>query len=191
MIEVKAKGLAQAGKNTKAVSGNIKKSQSAYIEWATRLIEREVKILMSGRLLKVRTGKTRASVTAEIDKNKNLGRVGTKHPGSRLLEVGGTIRPKKAKFLTIPLPGEASTGAGMVRRAKDYYGVFPLRTSKGMILMGSRTPNRPAAPIFILRKSATIKAHPVWKTAQQTTEPAILKRGNAIVQSSIDREMRD
>jgi phage gpG-like protein len=61
------------------------------------------------------TGRLEASFTATADANGWT--VSTTHPGAKLLNSGGVVRPKKGKFLAIPLTKEAKR-AGSPRRLK-------------------------------------------------------------------------
>lgn len=61
------------------------------------------------------TGVLMASITAKVDRTGVT--VGTTHPGAALQNAGGTVRPKRGKFLAIPLTREAKR-AGSPRRMK-------------------------------------------------------------------------
>ena len=79
--------------------------------------EFEAKKLVSNRLLKVRSGKLRNSIEAGVRTRKDglLVYVGVrKLKYAPAQELGATIRPKRAKFLAIPLK-PARTRAGVAR----------------------------------------------------------------------------
>lgn len=57
-------------------------------------------------------------------------------PYARLQEKGGTIVPKRAKALTIPMPDNLTpSGQARFPRAKGMQGVFLLKTKKGAFLV--------------------------------------------------------
>ena len=61
------------------------------------------------------TGRLLASVTGRATPTEVV--VGTAHPAAALHQFGGTVRPKKGKYLAIPLTREAAR-AGSPRRMK-------------------------------------------------------------------------
>lgn len=61
------------------------------------------------------TGRLMASITGRSDRTSVT--VGSAHPGAAIQNFGGVIRPKRAKFLSIPLTKEAAR-AGSPRRMK-------------------------------------------------------------------------
>lgn len=68
---------------------------------------------------------------------------------ARLLQKGGTVRPKRAKMLAIPIAAE-SYG----KRPRDFSGLA-IMGSGGRAVLG-----RDGVPLFVLVRSATIKPHP-------------------------------
>lgn len=190
MIEVQAKNLDKVAKRFSDFPAAMKVDMEKWLTWAVFRVLREAKILATNRVLKVRTGGFRAAITQKIDKAKMEGRVGTKHPGARLLEYGGTIQPKKAKFLAIPLPG-AETKAGVRRKPRDYTGTFFVKTSTGLVLMGSRVAGAKAEPLFAMKRSATIKPKRLFELTAKTTFPLISRQAEVTVESTIDRKLSD
>lgn len=80
---------------------------------------------------------------------------------ARIHELGGTIRPKRAKNLAIPTDA-AKTGAGVSRvpSPRDMaLSWAPTNNGPGMLVDESGT------PMFILRKSVTIPARPYLRPA--------------------------
>lgn len=61
------------------------------------------------------TGRLMASIVGRFDRTSVT--VGTAHPGAALANYGGTVRPRKGKFLAVPLTREAAR-AGSPRRLK-------------------------------------------------------------------------
>lgn len=122
---------------------------------------------LAGQGLSARTGNlrravfSRAEVTGAGDAFAVVGVDLAKAPYGRVHELGGTIRPKRAAMLAIPI-GEARTGKGVTRfSARDlfanpgafgYTGAFTRKN----IVFGVK--NRTATPLFALKPSVTIKA---------------------------------
>jgi phage gpG-like protein len=111
-------------------------------------------VMTGGRAgLHVRTGHLHRSITHEGPKRKGtkiIGAVGTDIPYGPTHEFGGTIRPKRAQFLTVPLTA-AKTAAGAGRgRARDFPNTF---IAKGIIFqrIGKRI-----IPLFVLKRMVRI-----------------------------------
>lgn len=160
-------------------------------------IEAEIKTRMSGRTLSVRSGTYRrsikmvpakiiggrmqASVESDVKERKGF---------ENLLEHGGTVTPKKRRFLTIPIPGgSALTASGRKRPSvgaltasgrKRFDAPTALRAGAFFVsAMASRTKggfqrNRLSGgliakskgkrliPLFALTRHVTIRPHPIW-----------------------------
>jgi len=98
-------------RGTKEVIDNLGKSPQA-VRFAMAkvgaLLERAVKIKLSGEVLKVRTGRLRSSITHEV---RDVGGavelvVGTNVVYARIHEFGGVILPKRARFLVFEVGGK-------------------------------------------------------------------------------------
>ncbi len=79
-------------------------------------------------------------------------------PYARILEHGGVIRPKTAKWLTVPLKA-AKTKAGVARAsARHFEGTFFRRSKAGnLILWGLPLPSsKEPVPLFVLKKQVKI-----------------------------------
>lgn len=152
------------------------------LDITTKDVEADIKDRMSGRTIAVRSGTYRRSVHAVPASMKN-GRmqasveseVKERKGFEHLLEHGGTVRPKSRRVLTIPLPG-ALTAAGKrrfdaptaLRNGAFFVSSFASltkggfqqnRLSGGLIAMSK---GKRLIPLFALKGSATIGAHPIW-----------------------------
>lgn len=145
---------------------------------AALLVEGKLKSNISGSMLKVRSGRLRSSigsmVTSSGDSIKaTIGsgvRSGERVEYANIHETGGTITPKKGRYLTIPI-GDARTPAGVTRFSAralmtgqtNYTGSF---IRKHLIYGTSGTgKNRRITPLFALKPSVTIPAsHYLSKT---------------------------
>ena len=71
-------------------------------------------------------------------------------------ERGATIRPKKAQYLTIPLPPALdSRGVPILPRARDWQDTFIIRSKKGNLLI-VRKKGDGIEPLYVLKKSVVI-----------------------------------
>lgn len=147
----------------------------------------DMRRLVSGSVLRVRTGILRNSITTEgpTAQGQQLeGRAGllTDGPASKyghFLIHGGTITPKRGKYLAIPI-GPALTGSGAARfpggpRTVDGL-VFIPRTRAGntiLALVSGRGKSRRITPYFVLKRSVTIRPHDyISEPAAQATTRA-------------------
>lgn len=125
--------------------------------WTGRTVKRIIRNL-SGPILKTRTAQLRRSITG---KAQSVGTVASSIVGSgifgrkpvkyaRIQEKGGKIRPKKAKMLTIPLPGIKGVAA-------NFPDAFIITSKKGNVLLVERK-GTGLRPLFVLKKEVTIPA---------------------------------
>jgi hypothetical protein len=134
-----------------------------------RELEKHVKVNhLSGQDLDVRTGNLRRAIFHEVGRLQGgdaYARIGAdikKAPYARVHELGGTIRPKKSRYLTIPLTA-AQTKKGVARfSARDviqnpagfgYTGTFV----HNHVIFGKKLSGG-IEPLFALKDSVTIKA---------------------------------
>lgn len=129
--------------------------------------------LSQGGILEPRTGNTKRAVFTRIDgpDSAPVGVVGVdtkKAPGARIHEFGGTITPKTASNLTIPLAA-VLTGNKVARftahdvianpHAFGYSGTFVAKH----IIFG-KLGGKLAEPLFLLKKSITLPAREFLKS---------------------------
>jgi len=89
----------------------------------------------------------------------------TRSKYAALHEYGGTVKPKKAKMLAIPLPGTpALIEDKRARYASPLRESLPknirfavVRSKKGNLLLFGKAPGEEARPWYLLRKSVKIK----------------------------------
>lgn len=75
----------------------------------------------------------------------------------RTHEFGATIRPKKALYLTIPLPAALRTNGTKLRKsARDWPNTFVRMSKKGNLLIFQRRGER-IVPLYLLKKEVKIK----------------------------------
>jgi phage gpG-like protein len=135
---------------------------------AANYVHRDVKEnRLRGNPVRVRSGRLRNSVKTAIDKPNFTAYVGTNMVYARVIERGGTIKPKRSKLLTIPLaPALTKTGAsrGTAREVgAKYDATFWRRGAWGIpVLWGvkpgsARKQGARLTPLFVGAKSVTIR----------------------------------
>jgi hypothetical protein len=139
-------------------------------------------------MLSVRTGRLRSSISARSGYTGDAWELRLRAGGgdkdlsyARIQELGGTVRPKKGKFLAIPV-GPALTGAGVAKfaSARDAPGLVLVQSRGGnFLLVKAETERGPAGTSaktgratrgkltskagevwYVLRTSVTIPPHP-------------------------------
>jgi len=141
---------------------------------ATLETENRLKQNISGIFLKVRSGRLRSSIGSMVSIKEDglLGEVGSgirtgeKTPYASIHETGGTITPKRVRYLTIPL-NAALTPSGVARftarelfaGVSNYDDSFVKKSSAGnLIIFGvqKRGKSNKITPLFLLRNSVTL-----------------------------------
>ena len=134
---------------------------------------------LSGQVLKARTGSLRRSIGWEVKgyRGKIQGRVGTNLVYARIHEYGGEIKPRQARFLTIPLKA-VKTRAGVTRaKARDYHNTF---VRKGIIFQNR---DGKIVPLFRLSKGVKIPKRPYMAPSLNEKKNDIIRRfGSAIME---------
>jgi len=161
-------------------------------------MERTAKENVSGRVLKVRTGRLRASIQAKAEGLRiTLQAGGSGGTGevkyARIHEEGGVIVPKNGRYLAIPLPA-ARTAAGVSRFAspRDVPGLTFVQSLRGqpMLVATTRTKTGRAGkaygvPMFLLRTSVTIPQRPYLKPAFDGETPGIVSEVSAALVKAV------
>lgn len=143
-------------------------------QMATLDVEQQLKKNVTGRHLKVRTGHLRNSIGSKIETKQGeivgiVGsgvRTGKRVKYANIHETGGTIKPKTAKFLTVPLPA-ALTPAGVLKKpAREWDNTFFAKSGENLFLMQKQ--GKKVVPLFVLKKEVTIPAsHYLAETVQE------------------------
>lgn len=191
-IAIKARGLEEAIKSLDVTAEAVDRTLGGSVKWGTKRLLREVKIMAGGKLVKVRSGLYRASIHDEY-RSALHGLVGTDVIYGRSIEhgtkhlPGGVLRPKRAKFLAIPLP-DAKTAAGVSMNPRDYADTFFITSNSGaLLLMGARSPGGPTVPLFTLKSSVKKEGKRVFELAQRVAEPVIFKETNRRIGAMLKR----
>lgn len=95
--------------------------------------------------------------TESVGEGIARGSVGSDLPYARIHDVGGTIRPKRAKYLAIPLRPPVPRGLRGLSPRFDSTPMRAWRSKKGNLLLW-QVGRGPARPRYLLRESVEIKA---------------------------------
>ena len=155
-------------------------------------LERAIKVNVSGKILRVRSGRLRASITHRISQTSDgiEGKVGPNVPYARIHEFGGVIRPKRSKHLTIPI-NEALTPAGVPRYtarrliSSPGIGGFERTFSAKKVIFGVRRGR--AIPVFALVDMVRIKEKRYMRISLAETQTTIIESFRRNVQAAINR----
>lgn len=127
--------------------------------------------------LHVRTGRLLNSVTKKIDDSGDTitGEVGTEGvPYASIHEFGGTIKPKNAKALTIPLDGNRrNDGSPIITISEVFNTKKAFVTRNGVVLL--KNGKTSVQPMFVFKKSVDIPARPYMAPALAAKKDQILK----------------
>ena len=84
------------------------------------------------------------------------GRIGSPLIYASTQELGATIRPKKAQYLTVPLPAALDArGVMKLPKARDYPNTFVQRSRRGNLIIFQKK-GRGIVPLFVLKKQVKI-----------------------------------
>ncbi len=126
-------------------------------KWTGKTVKHIIRNV-SGGILQTRSAHLRRNITGKTFRDKLIysiigtgifGKKGVKY--ASILEKGGTIRPKKAKALTIPLPGVKG-------KASNFPDSFIIKSKAGNALIVQKKGKSGLKPLFVLKKSVKIPA---------------------------------
>lgn len=163
MIEVRW----DAKKEVVVITGFAKKLLSFSSEDAARIgarwidyaLDPRTQDALSNEILRRRTGHLAGSAKWQLQKRgRGCALVLRSAVYGPIHEFGGVITPKRAQWLTIPLPA-AMTPAGVPRgRARDFPDTFIAKSQEGDLVIFQRKADDEVTPLFVLRKKVTIPA---------------------------------
>ena len=176
-----------AKKKNKVIKGTGPAVRYQLTSWGSKATKTIIRNVSGGIIGKykggVRTGQLRRNIKFKIRGSKTdiyleIGSWGVKY--ARILERGGTIRPKRVQYLTIPFPGVKG-------RARNYSNSFVFKSKKGNLILaqkkmglsfsgGSLSSSRGAlTPLFVLKKSVDIPEFR-WLSKSVAQERSLLNR---------------
>ncbi len=153
---------------------------------ASLKVEASLKRNISGKMLKVQTGRLRNSIESRTEGigegiQSIIGsgaRTGKRLPYANIHEDGGIIKPKKGKYLTIPIETnrrQDGLAKNSAREIIDRFDTFLIPSRKGKVLMAKEkgSQERPK-PMFAFVDEVTIKrTNYLSKTLKQNTREVI------------------
>lgn len=103
---------------------------------------------------------------------------------ARVQEFGATITPKKAKFLTIPLPAALnSNGTPIKKSAREWENTFVARSKAGNLIIFQRR-GAQIVPLYVLKTNVTIPPRLGMKATLDSGLPYFVDR-------TMDRMVKD
>ncbi len=155
-------------------SGLPKAMDRALLVLERRVKDRHLSGPTGSTSLRARSARLRDSITSRltIEAGVPVGTVGTKVIYGRTHEFGGTIRPRRGRFLTVPLPA-ALTPAGVGRftareliNNPEQAGFTGTWIAKSIIFgRRGRTQRSRPVPLFVLKRSIKLPARPFLLTS--------------------------
>lgn len=106
-------------------------------------------------------------------------------------EKGATIRPKRAQFLTIPLPAAMnSRGIPIKKKARDWQNTFVAKSKKGNLLIFQKR-GREIVPLYLLKKQVKLRARlGLGKAVVNKTLPHFERAAFETISREIDKRIR-
>jgi len=186
-ITVKTTGIDDAIKEAKDAEEFIPRTiKNVLTDVLVNDMLREAKINAKGRVLGRKSGRGTGNLAREIfhkvgeTTTRIIGALFvdlTRVPYARIHEKGGNITPKRAKKLTIPLPGVQGF-------ARDFNNTFIQKSKKGNLLIFQKLTGQDIRPLFALVDRVRIPRRPYL-------EPAIRKHKNKLqkeLKKALNRE---
>lgn len=130
-----------------------------------------------------RTGELSRSIHFEV-KGQQLNtltlRIYSDSPYAKIQEFGGTIKPKNAQWLAIPLDA-VKTGTGVARGGpRDYENTFFAKSKKGNLILFQKNEGK-VTPLFVMKKEVTIPP----RLGLHTTWDSLAERRNDLLRAAL------
>ena len=169
--EIRAVGFAEAEERLRGIANAIPRLTFQSVRAGSLVMERAVKRQITSQFGGGKDWRASWTSSAAIVGNQVMGLVGSAHPASRIQELGGTVVPKKARALTIPLSVDARR-----HRARDYTDAFVLKVNGKAFLVRSKGQRGRGGLefLYVLAKSATLKPTHYLTKAKDKVEPEVV-----------------
>jgi len=162
--------VTKAVEKTRALQNIPKAVRYQLQKWGADTVRHLKSTVLSGRVLHVRSGQLRRSVRSKIipSGDRYALHIGTRNSKyARILERGGTITPKRAKYLTVPFPGVKGRASNYPRYSKaTKRGTFIMKVRGKLFIVEKRA--RSLKFLFTLKKKVKIPAF--WWLRKTTRE---------------------
>jgi len=166
--------------------------QSAF-HAGSQIILKRLSDNVSNKILKRRSGKLAQSLGYRVDDDggaisATIGSgvlTGKRVKYADIQERGGEVRGKP--WLTVPLPA-ALTPAGVMKmpRARDFPNTFIQKSKKGNLLIFQKK-DKGIRPLFVLKRSVTIKPSRYMAESLRQTRGEAIKKIEAVIMESVSR----
>ena len=140
----------------------------------------------SGNLVAAIAGSVRVNGSTFNDIQGSIGAPGV--PYAKIQETGGVIRPKNAKFLTIPLPAALNAnGTPIMKSARDWPNTFCAKTKAGNLVIFQKR-GATIVPLYVLKTQVTIPPRLNMRTSLDAGLPYFVDKAmDAIVRSVMEK----
>jgi len=176
-VKVKVEGAEKLAKELKLLPLKVrKKAAQAMKEVLTGAVGYVIKKHLTGGTTKtrlgVRTGNLRRSIRWKVNESRLEGEFGSYDTSyAAIHEFGGTIRPKRGRYLAIPFRS-GKTPAGVWKSPRLFENTFVRKN----IIFQKRGKDK-IVPLFVLKKSVKIPARPfINPTAEKYIIPKYLQK---------------
>lgn len=131
-----------------------------------------------------RTGEASRSFRIGWRKGDMQGSYYTSLKRLRMLEEGGTIRPKKGKYLAIPTDA-AKHGVGPAASPREYSGIFFMMSKRGNPMLVRAKGKSGIEVMFHLRKEVKLSPRPTLERTVKSTATVVTERMADAVQRGL------
>ena len=181
LVDLKIQGDEKLRRSFERVEGEFRKRRVLAMRRILDLLDREAQRRLRPRK---RRGKL-ANLFQKIDARADdvSGRIGPRVPYGRIIERGGIIKPKRRKWITIPLPAAQTSQRVAQHGARKFANTFFAKSKAGNLLLFQNRGGQ-AIPLFVLKKSVRIPKRPYLLPAARAKQARIVEEmGDAYVAS--------
>jgi len=192
MFDIELIGIEDVIKNLNAAEKSLQQAKIPKMREAISYVKSFIrKKELSGQVLHKRTGLLQKSIKGAIVKVGNLDIIGKVYaatggkypPHPKIHEIGAVIKPKRGKFLKIPLDPVLQTFDGKKLYPKKDE-LFVLKTSSGKLMLFRKDTKE---PVFNLVPSVRIPARPYMAPAVEKTKKKVYEILGEIVAIAVRR----
>ena len=192
-LTIAVRGAELVARNMERAARAFKAARRVRVQEAGRFVQAHVKTSkLSGNPLKRGSGKLRSSVRVYIEElaDDYFAKVKpTKHWYAAMHEAGGTIHPRQARFLKIPIAPRATIRDYESNRAAWY--TFAGATASGWVIFGrpqgttGRGGMRDYTPLYTLKTAVRIPARPFMRPAALECRERVVRIVGQAVETAV------
>lgn len=165
---------------------------------AAVVVERKLKMNVTDNILHRRSGHLAQSIQTSVYQDGAsvvTARIGSgvannrRMPYAEIHEDGGTITPKKAKWLTIPLEA-ALTPSGVPKKAsaREWKNTFVGKSKGGALIIFQKVGKKTLVPLYVLKKSVRIPARHYMSETLEASKNYFLMAVRGSIERSLNGE---